>query len=638
MELGAHPVARPDSGRRRGAREAHLTCWFSVIRNVDLTSMDPRDARLDHGAIGNGRLIGLVAPTSSIEWLCLPRFDSASVFGALLDQRKGGWFRILAGNDVIAGRSEYLVNTNVLRTEFSAAGAMWDVIDFAPRVPQAGGQFDVPLEVVRLIRPLAGTPRITVDFQPRPDYARSPGKLVTTQYGVEVLDAGAPMHLYSNVPGDHIVERHEIAVRHPLYFVLSYGNRPSPPTEADVNLLLEETVRGWRLWAKSCALPSFAPEHVLRSALCLKLHAYVDTGAIIAATTTSIPEALCTPRTWDYRFCWLRDAAFVVEALRRLSHLNEGEQFIRFLRDVAEAGPLQPLYGIAGERELTEQILGHLSGFANCGPVRIGNAAAEQQQNDLNGEMILCLQTVLSDPRLVLDQPQSFFPLIKRLVEQAIAIAPLADTGIWEFRTLPRHYTFSRAMCWAAIDRGAGIAEKLGENELAASWRAAARREREVVLARGYNPTVGTFTQSLDGDQGDAANLLLPSIGLVDARDPRFIATLDYYGAKLTQSGLMQRYTNLDDLGVTTSAFTICSFWWAEALALAGRIEEAVAVFDRIVSHANPVGLFSEDIDPEDGRLLGNFPQAYTHVGLIHAATTIGALMNARDGRVRGWF
>ncbi len=595
------------------------------------------DASLDHGAIGNGRLIALVAPTSAIEWLCLPRFDSPSVFAALLDQKHGGQFQFLGHGESIRGHAAYLPNTNVLRTEFAAGDARWEVIDFAPRIPQGGGRFETPLEVVRVLRPLAGTPRVTVDFSPRPNYGRERGRLLATQHGVEVLDADAPMYLYSNVSGDHICGKHEIAVRHPLYFLLAYGHRPNPPTEADIRHLLDETVRGWRLWSKTCALPSFAADHVLRSALCLKLHAYAGTGAIIAAATTSIPEAIGTPRTWDYRYCWLRDAAFVVEALRRLSHLNEGEQFIGFLRDIAEAGPLQPLYGIGGERELPEHVLDHLSGFANTGPVRIGNAAAEQQQNDLNGELILCLQTVLADPRLVLDQPQTFFPLVQRLVEQAIALAPLADTGIWEFRTLPRHYTFSRAMCWAAIDRGALIAARFGKPELAARWSAIAVEEREIVLGRGYNPQVRCFTQSLDGEHGDAANLLFPSIGLIDARDPRFLATLDHYGRHMTRRNLMQRYTNVDDFGTTTSAFTICSFWWAEALALAGRLEEAVAVFHRIVAHANPLGLFSEDIEPETGQLLGNFPQAYTHVGLIHAAMTIGTLLDVRDGRVRAW-
>ncbi|HUJ61012.1 MAG TPA: glycoside hydrolase family 15 protein [Kofleriaceae bacterium] len=593
--------------------------------------------RLDHGVIGNGRVLSLVAPDSAIEWLCLPRFDSPSLFGSLLDAERGGVFRFRVGGEPLVGHSAYITNTNVLRTEFAAGDARWEVIDFAPRILRGSGMIDAPHELVRMVRPLAGTPRLTIEFAPRPDYARSPGHTIATVHGVEVLDAGAPLHLYSNVPGDQICQQIEIPVRHPLFFVLSYGNRPSVPGINDVNFMLDETIRGWRMWVRSCALPSFAPESVLRSALCMKLHAYIDTGAIIAAATTSIPETLGTQRTWDYRYCWLRDAAFVVEALRRLSHLNEGEQFINFLRDIAEAAPLQPLYGLAGERELPEIVLEHLSGFRGSGPVRVGNAAAAQQQNDLNGELILCLETVLSDPRIVLDQPHGFFPLVQRLVEQAIALAPLADTGIWEFRTLPRHYTFSRAMCWAAIDRGAMIATHFGKHDIAARWREIAIEERRIVLAGAFNEQAGWLTQALGGEHGDASNLLLPSIGIIDARDPRFLATLDNYGQRLTRGGLMMRYTNPDDFGQPTSAFTICSFWWAEALALAGRLEEAIAVFERVQRFANPLGLFSEDIDPDSGTLLGNFPQAYTHVGLVHAAMTIGALMDVRDGRVRAW-
>ena len=597
----------------------------------------PSAERLDHGAIGNGRVIALVAPDSGIEWLCMPRFDAPSVFAAILDPARGGVFRFRVGGEIRAGRSAYVPNTNVLRTELDTGGGTVEILDFAPRVPLGGGRVNAPAEIIRVVRPLAGEPRIGIEFAPAPDYARTPGRVVVTTHGVEVLDAGAPLHLHSNVAGDLIARGAEVPVRHPLFFVLAHGNRATLPTMSEVDYLLHETIVGWRMWSKMCALPSFASAEVLRSALCLKLHAYNDTGAIIAAATTSIPEAIGTERCWDYRYCWLRDAAFVVEALRRLSHLNEGEQFIGFLRDVAESGPLQPLYGLAGERTLTEMTLDHLSGFANTRPVRIGNAAAAQRQNDLNGEILLCLHTLLGDPRIVLEQPRGFWPLVERLVEDAITLAPQPDTSIWEFRTLPRHYTFSRAMCWAAIDRGARIATSFGQTEQAVRWRAIADAEQQVVLSRGYNAQLGMFAQALDGSEGDAANLLLPTIGIIDARDPRFQSTLDAYARTMTADGLIKRYTNTDDFGDTTSAFTGCSFWWAEALALAGRIDEAIEVFRRVVAHANPLGLFSEDIEPGTGQLLGNFPQAYTHVGLVHAAMTIGVLCDARDGRVRAW-
>lgn len=591
---------------------------------------------LDHGAIGNGRIIALVSPTSAIEWLCLPRFDSPSVFARILDRERGGTFRILAGDREIRGSLHYLTNTNVLSTRFEADGCKWEVIDYAPRIPEGLG-VRVPLEIVRIVRPISGNPRLRVDFDPRPDYARATPVLRETSHGVEVLGGDAPLQLTTNLPCPYVLAKREFVLTKPVYFALCYGKRECPATLASAFHELELTVAGWRAWAKTCALPNFAAAEVLRSALCLKLHAYHDTGAIIAASTTSIPEAMGTPRAWDYRFCWLRDAAFVVEALRRLGHLNEGEQFLNFLRDVAESGPLQPLYGIDGERNLVEERLANLAGFGNSGWVRIGNAAIEQRQNDLMGELVLCLETLLTDPRIVDEDSGRFTPLLQRLVEESIEAAPTPDTSIWEFRTLHNVYTFSRAMCWVAIQRGAHLAQKLGRPDLADRWGPIADAERAEVLRRGYSQTLGYFTQALDGQNPDASLLLLPTIGIIDARDPRFVSTVEAYEKELVVGGLMRRYAGLDDFGETHSAFTICSFWWAEALALMGRLDQAVEVFERISRHANPVGLFSEDIDPSTGALLGNFPQAYTHVGLIHAAMTISELIEAREGKARAW-
>jgi GH15 family glucan-1,4-alpha-glucosidase len=282
-------------------------------------------------------------------------------------------------------------------------------------------------------------------------------------------------------------------------------------------------------------------------------------------------------------------------------------------------------------------MLPHLAGFGGNGFVRIGNAAYFQRQNDIWGEIILCLETLLTDPRIVHEEPNGYYPLIRRLVEDAIEAAPKPDTSIWEFRSILRNYTFSRAMCWVAIHRGARLARRFGDARTAARWERIAERERTIVLEKGYSTEAGYFTQSLDGVHADAANLLLPTIGLLDGHDPRFVSTVNAYEHMLVENGLMLRYKNPDDFGQTTSAFTICSFWWAEALALMGRLDDAIRVFDRVAAFANPVGLFSEDIEPLSGELLGNFPQAYTHVGLIHAAMTIGEMLDARDGRVRAW-
>ena len=589
---------------------------------------------LHHGAIGNGRVIALVGPDTHIDWLCLPRFDSPSVFARLLDQERGGSWAFTPVDDW-KSVTRYVRNTNVLRTEVETSEGRFEIFDFAPRILQ-GMRVDAPIEICRLLRPIEGTPRVRVHFDPRPDYGRARVEIVASGLGLEVVGGPTTLYLWANVAAPYVEEGAVIRLDRPTFFALSASKTPTIRSGPDAESALEQTIRGWRMWARTTHLPSFAPESVLRSALCLKLHAYNDTGAIIAAATTSIPEALHSGRTWDYRFCWLRDAAFVVEALRRLSHLSEGEAFVRFLRELADSGPLQPLYSIAGKRDLYEETIPTLRGYDGTGPVRVGNAAYSQQQHDVNGEMVLCLETMLTDPRVVWED-RSLAPLLERLVDEAMVSYEVEDTGLWEYRTQPRHYTFSKAMCWVAANRGAELAEFLGMPQQAQRWKTWADVERPRILDRAYNKTRGFFAQSLDGQDPDASNLLLPAIGLVDPLDPRFRSTVRAYEKELTRNGLMLRYKHADDFGHTTSAFSICSFWWVEALAMMGEVDEAVTLFRRLEKFANPLGLFSEDIEPESGALLGNFPQAYTHVGLIHAAITIGEILDARHGSFRAW-
>ncbi len=591
--------------------------------------------RLDHGVIGNGRLLALVAPSTHVEWLCMPHFDSPSVFARLLDTDKGGTFAFEASGDVRT-EMQYVTNTNVLRTRVTAADGAFDVYDYAPRIP-AGLRVEAPVEIHRVVVPREGEPQIRVVFDPRPDYARATPTLVEVAHGIDITGGPMSLHLRTNVPAPSLRNNLPIRLDDTRYFILSCDQPTAIESVADIEQVMRVTIAGWRAWAKTVAIPSFAGREVLRSALCLKLHGFDETGAIIAATTTSIPEAIGTERTWDYRFCWLRDAAFVVEALRRLGHLAEGEAFVRFLRDVAESGPLQPLYGIGGERNLVEEQLDHLAGFAGTRPVRIGNAAYFQQQHDLMGEMILCLDSLLSDPRVIPGDRASAMALVERLVEKAIELYPLDDTGLWEFRARPRPYTFSKVLCWVAAHRGARLARMLGRPDLAERWDAWADEQQAFILDAAYNTELGFFTQALHGQYPDASLLLLPTFGIIDAKDPRFVSTVRAYERLLVQKGLMTRYQHPDDFGDTTSAFTICSFWWAEALAMMGDVDRAIEIFHRLLSYANPVGLFSEDIDPDTGQLLGNFPQAYTHVGLIHAAITIGELLDAREARFRAW-
>ncbi len=597
----------------------------------------PCSIKLDHGVIGNGSVLALVAPSTHIDWLCMPRFDSPSVFARLLDLAKGGTFVLQPDSGLLSTHMEYVINTNVLRTEIVGGGGRCEVYDYAPRIP-AGLGVEAPVEIQRLVVPREGAPRLRVIFDPKPDYARcQQPPIVQVSGGLRVGEGPSALYLNTNASLPYLESGQPIRVDAPLYFALSYGKPSDTHSVESAQHVRDLTIAGWRAWAKSCALPSFASLPVLRSALCLKLHAYTATGAIIAAATTSVPEAIGSERTWDYRYCWLRDAAFVVEALRRVGHLAEGEAFVSFLRDVAEAGPLQPLYGIGLERELVEEHLDHLEGFCGSRPVRIGNAAYLQKQHDLMGEMILCLDTLTADPRIVIEDAAPLLRMVERFVTDAIIAVESDDTGLWEYRTFPNKYTFSHVLCWVAASRGAKVARRLGRASLAADWERWADVYREIILERSYNKKLGFFTQVLDGRFPDAANLLLPTLGIIDPHDPRFVSTVDAYERLLVDNGLMLRYRHKDDFGDTTSAFSICSFWWAEALAMVGRLDDAVKLFYRLQGYANSVGLFSEDIEPHTGMLLGNFPQAYTHVGLINTAVTISELIEARDSRFRAW-
>ena len=398
---------------------------------------------LNHGVIGNGRILALVSPSTHIDWLCMPRFDSASVFARILDVHKGGTFAFLPDCADTSTEMHYVLNTNVLRTQVSCSEGRFDVYDYAPRIP-LGLDADAPIEIQRLIVPREGTVRVRVVFDPRPEYASvQQPKIVSISGGLQIGDGASALYLRTNAPLPYLESGQPLRIDEPFYFAVSYGKASDTDSVASAQRVRDLTIAGWRAWAKSCALPSFASLPVLRSALCLKLHAYTDTGAIIAAATTSIPEAVGSERTWDYRYCWLRDAAFVVEALRRVGHLAEGEAFVSFLRDVAEAGPLQPLYGIGGERQLEEFHLDHLEGFCGSRPVRIGNAAYHQRQHDLMGEMILCLDTITSDPRVVIEDTGPLLRMVERFVKDAMIAVETDDTGLWEYRTFPNKYTFS---------------------------------------------------------------------------------------------------------------------------------------------------------------------------------------------------
>ena len=591
-----------------------------------------RSVHLDHALIGNGRVLALVAPDTSIDWLCLPRFDSPSIFGRLLDEAKGGSWRIEAVGG-IQSRQQYVRNTNVVTTTVETETGSFEVIDFAPWI-DLGYQMDAPAQLIRLLIPVEGQPQFVVKLDPAPDFARTPAEFSMRTRAIDIRGHECDLAIYSDVPIDFILNQHPVRLDRPRFIALCADGQLNS-TERAVHLR-DQTVWSWINWVKNLSVPDFWPQAVVRSALCLKLHQYAPTGAIIAAATTSIPEELGSDRTWDYRYCWLRDSALVVEALRRLGCIAEGERFLLYLRDVASTGPLQPVYGVGGERDLKESFLQHLSGFESSGPVRIGNAAVNQVQLDLMGELLLSMRALLNDARTGVT-PEFFWDVIEHLVNEARASLFKPDMGIWEKRSEPAVHTFSQALCWSALVNGAALARAVGRRELEEKWQTEADTAQREILGRAFNEREGMFTDILEGHFADAALLLLPMVGIISAQSPEFRSTLDRYREELVVNGLMKRYRHADDFGVPHSAFTICSFWWAEALALAGELDEAEKVFEHLLGFSNSHGLYSEDIDPRSGRMLGNFPQAYTHVGLINAAITIGLLKAARDGKIAPW-
>ncbi|MCB9525961.1 MAG: glycoside hydrolase family 15 protein [Myxococcales bacterium] len=561
---------------------------------------------LDHGLIGNGRVLALVAPDTGVEWLCLPRFDGEAVFAALLDSADGGVWRVAPVDPGPARMTRYLPDSRVLETTFITDVGEVRVTDFCPAPPLGE---DPRAELVRLIEPLDGVVNLRVEFDPRPGYgARRPALAargdrvlieddlcLSCSHGAAAVIAGQPFRL-----------------DRPLVMVLSHGEPTVPPVLQAAQAALEAT-----LAADRRACEPAAPEH-RRDVLTLLSLCHTPTGAIIAAGTTSVPEALGTPRTWDYRFAWIRDGAFTAEALARLGQTAPAAAFLDFLARTVGAAP-QPLYGIGGERSLPERALPHLAGFAGTGPVRVGNAAAGQVQHDSYGQIVWLASRLFELARVPVDDDR--FAWLAGLVDRAAAVADTPDAGIWEFRDRPGRYTYSQVWCWVALDRGATLAAARGDSERAARWRTQAQALRERILAAADR--VGFFAQTLDGADVDASSLQFGQLGLVPPTDPRFVATVRRCEQALLVDGLMRRYVAEDDFGETTSTFSICTLWWIEALAAIderARARQALAAFE---DYGNPLGLFAEDVDPRLNRQLGNFPQAYTHLALLNARLAV---------------
>ena len=571
------------------------------------------------GVIGNCQFSALVHHNGEIVWCCFPRFDSEPVCSTLLDSEDGGSYRIGPANGE-TGTQRYLPNTNILETTFNTSSGSFRVIDFAPRFLQFGRAFR-PTQLFRIVEPIEGTPRIVVVCEPRLGWSKARPTPVPGSHHIRFEGFATQLRLTTDIPLSYLGGQ-PFTLTGRQHLVLSWGSPVEEPLAPLCERFWSETARYWQHWVKRCDIPPMFQQEVIRSALTLKLHCFEDTGAIIAAMTTSIPESPASGRTWDYRYCWLRDSYYVLSAFGLLGQFEEREQFVQYLLNVAGGAPglnLAPLYRVDGSSNLEESILENWAGYDGEKPVRIGNAAALHSQHDIYGEMVLALTPIFLDERMSAERSPAALRLMEGLARKAISLAGVPDAGIWEYRTEWKPQTFSSLMCWAAADRMARIAD-LHQPARADEFHAAADRIRDEVITHSWNATRKSFVGHYGGEDLDASLLQMVRLRFLAPEDPRLGSTLDAIHKDLAWGAWLQRYSLNDGFGKPSVAFVICTFWLIEALSAAGRRAEARAVFERIHGALSPLGLLSEDFDPSLPRMWGNFPQTYSHVGLIHAA------------------
>ncbi|WP_339102817.1 glycoside hydrolase family 15 protein [Haloterrigena salinisoli] len=582
-----------------------------------------------YGVVGNLETCALVGPNGSIDWFPFPHLESPSVLAAVLDAERGGRFRI-APTDSFETDRRYVDDTNVLETAFDTDDGIVTVTDFLP----PAGRTDHPKKV--LYRKLAcadGTVDLEVDLEPRFDYGRAETSIESVEKGV--LAEGDEERTLLESPIDLEIEEGRITGQLSLeagetaWFLLRCTGAEEANTDPEA--ALEETLEFWTDWAHSCGpgddCAFEGPWHdvVVRSELVLKLLTHAESGAIAAAPTTSLPEDIGGVRNWDYRFNWLRDAGFTVQALMNLGTVEEATDYFDWFMDLCQAddpAAIQPLYGLHGDSDLEERELEHFEGYRGSRPVRIGNEAADQRQHDTYGELLLAVDEMHRHGR-ELDADE--WDRIRDIVEYVREIWDEPDAGIWEVRGGNDHFVFSKVMCWAALDRGIAIATDGDHDAPLEDWREGRERIRDDVLENGYDEDVGAFVQSYGSDALDATGLLLPLVGFLPFDDDRVRGTIDATEATLVEDEVfVRRYDGDDGLPGDEGAFVLCSCWLVDALALSGRIEEAQSRFETLLEYLNPLGLVAEEIDPETGAHLGNFPQAFSHIGIVNSALYLG--------------
>ncbi|MCB9966644.1 MAG: glycoside hydrolase family 15 protein [Geminicoccaceae bacterium] len=578
---------------------------------------------MDYGLIGNCAINALIDASARIVWSCFPRFDSEPIFCRLLDgDRDRGYFGVEL-EDCVSIEQAYVENTAVLRTEMrDARGAGIRILDFAPRFEQFGRMFH-PTTLVRIVEPLGEGPRIKIACRPLYNYGAQLPVITRGSNHIRYVDDIMALRLTTNAPLTYVLDEITFHLDGTVALLLGADESLRSGLVETARDFLEKTTRYWLQVSGRLNIPFEWQEAVIRSAITLKLCSFEETGAIIASPTTSLPETDGEGRNWDYRFCWLRDAFFVVRALNRLGYVETMESHLRYLSDLvarSEDGYLQPVYGIGLEKRLTERVIDSLEGFLGNQPVRVGNQAYEHDQHDGYGSVILAATQAFFDRRLRRPAGRATFERLELLGDKAWALHDVPDAGLWEFRTKARVHTHSSVMCWAACDRLARIAARLELVEREIHWRGRADHIRAVIEERAWNPGLGSYTASFDDDDIDASLLLIHEVGFLQGDDPRFAGTVKAVEERLKVGPYVYRYRSQDDFGEPENAFLICSFWYVDALIALGRRDEARALFERLVACRNRLGLLSEHINRTTGELWGNFPQTYSHVGLINCA------------------
>lgn len=578
---------------------------------------------LDYGVIGNCQTAALVSKKGSIDWLCFPEFDSPSIFAKLLDSKIGGSFGFEVGEEYRFEQS-YFRDTNILNTKFLSEAAGFEVFDFMPRYKTgAGEEYYLPAEIYRYIRVLYGRPVVKIIYDPAFNYARE-----KVEHSLEddyiktrsVLNETNSIYLYTSFEKSGILAGKEFEIAGDAFLLLTYNQKLIPVDIDRVYLEYSRTKVYWLNWVNRSKRYSKYNKELTRSLLILKLMSFQTTGAVLAALTTSIPESPGSVRNWDYRFCWLRDASMLIETLISMGHQGSARRFLLFIKRVLKykSDSFQIMYGINGERNLHEEELTHLDGFLGSKPVRVGNAAYSQKQNDSLGYLMDVIYQYYKYFPGTLDEIEDMWEIVKNMVHTVSVEWRNPDQGIWEFRTREQHFVFSKVMCWVTIDRAVRIAENFQKYETGLKWRKVADEIRDEVIRLGWKEDIQSFSQSYENKEYDSSVLLMEAYGFLPADNPLFVKTVISIRDNLLNNGLMYRYRNADDFGNPDTAFIISTFWLIRALFVIGKKEEAESMFKELLSYSNHLGLFSEDLDFITKEQYGNFPQAYSHLALIN--------------------